>query len=480
MSLLLNTYIFILNNSMDKKEWKDLSKFEKHSAVVERFGEKFCASPWNSFHEGPQGLVSTCCKTRSPIGYSHKQTFEEMYNSDHAKSVRADFLAGKWPAQCKECWKTEVDGIPAMNRVHGNAMSTLENLETLVSATEADGTLHEHKPEWLDLLWTSKCNFACMGCSPELSSTIHNKYRSAYALLDTTAEEEYHSNMTEWENGSTHKVDYVLKHADTIRSIHLNGGEPWMSENTYELLEEMLKRGLNKKIQIWSHTNGSITKGYKGVDIIEDYLVHWGQNAKVTMSNDGFGSVGEYTRYGYRDAKWLETYAKVAATKIEITIQTCWNMFNAPTIHELGEWFVDNCAQTEQQRSGLHDRPDGSLTLWANSTLNPNMLWYFPEVKDRAIASLKQCQRSGAHPIHWKENLPRWINYLEGDSQKSTVSKLYSSNDYKLLTYWYKGINEMDRLRSTDLKTSVPALADFYDFATEIVTKTDQTPNHTS
>ena len=66
--------------------------------------------------------------------------------------------------------------------------------------------------------------------------------------------------MDNWKNDGKKKVQYVLDHADTIKDIHLNGGEPWLAEETYELLDALLKRGLHKKIFIWSHTNGSITK----------------------------------------------------------------------------------------------------------------------------------------------------------------------------------------------------------------------------
>ena len=88
------------------------TKHHKHKQITEKFGlPHFCASPWNSLHEGPQGLVSTCCKTREPIGWSGKQTFEDMYNSEHARDVRATFLRGERPAQCEACWIQEKNGM---------------------------------------------------------------------------------------------------------------------------------------------------------------------------------------------------------------------------------------------------------------------------------------------------------------------------------------------------------------------------------
>ena len=448
------------------------NKYKRHNDIVKEFNlPNFCASPWNSFHEGPEGLVSTCCKTRQPIGWSNKQTYEEMYNSDHAKDVRATFLRGERHSQCKGCWIQEVNGEPSLNRAHGNSMSDIDNLRELVANTDADGTLHVQKPEWLDLLWTSKCNFACLGCGPELSSTINNKYRKEFAILNDISVDQYYPRMTNWDNMGKHKVDYVLKHADTIRSIHLNGGEPWMQQETYELLEELLKRGLHKTIQVWSHTNGSITKSYKGVDIIEEYLVHWGENCKVTMSNDGFGSVGEYTRYGYKDKKWLETYRKVRESGVKLTIQTCWNMFNAPNIDEIGAWYLDNCPGTHYDPP--YNTPDGSLTIWTNTTTQPCMINYVPELQQQGIQALKRLQKSEIHPYSWRENIQRWINWLNQDLEQYSI-------DYKNLLAWRRGIDALDIARGTDLCTSVPLLQPLYELATQIEQQKDQTHCRTS
>jgi hypothetical protein len=449
-------------------------RFQWHKQVTEEFNlPNFCASPWNSLHEGPQGLVSTCCKTREPIGWSGKQSFEDMYNSEHAKSVRAEFLRGGRPAQCASCWVQETNGEPSLNRVHGSDMSSMPILKELVENTNEDGTLNVHKPEWLDLLWTSKCNFACLGCSPELSSTINNKYKKEFAILNGEDPKNYHSNMTNWDNGTQHKLDYVLRHSDTIRSIHLNGGEPWMAEETYELLEELLKRGLHKTIQIWSHTNGSITRSYKGKDIISDYLVHWGDNCKVTMSNDGFGSVGEYVRYGYKDKKWLETYHKVREAGINLGIQTCWNMFNALNLDELGEWIMDNCPGNPRLPAP-YNLADGSLTMWNNRTTQPCMLNYIPELQQRSIDALQKLEKSKVHPYSWREYIQRWIKWQQQDISK------YKAGNYKNLLSWKRGIDAMDLARGTDLCTSVPLLTPLYEYATEIERQTDQTPIRTS
>ena len=436
-------------------------KVRIHEVVTEKYGKYFCASPWNSLHEGPQGLVSTCCKSRTPIGWSNKETFEEMYNSDHAKDTRAKFLRGEKPDQCHSCWIQEVKGDASLNRIMGNSNVNLEELDSLINATDEDGTLHEHKPYWLDFLWTNKCNFACLGCSPELSTTINNNYKKEFAVLNGGDPENYFGHMDNWKNDGKQKVQYVIDHADTIRDIHLNGGEPWMSEDTYELLEELLKRDLHKKIFIWSHTNGSITKSYKGVDIISEYLVHWGHHdmAKVIMSSDGAGEKGEYIRWGYKDKKWLETYNKVRDANLILNVQTCWNVYNALTIDELGEWYIENCpADRNEKRPKIMD---GSLTIWNNPTTSPDMLMYIPELAEQAKAALQRSLDTGKHPTSWHHNIRRWLQWFDKDDKDHTT-------DDRNLKSWYDGTVMLDNKRGTDLCKTFPELVPLYELGKSV------------
>ena len=244
-----------------------------------------------------------------------------------------------------------------------------------------------------------------------------------------------------------------------VKDIHLNGGEPWLAEETYELLDALLKRGLHKKIFIWSHTNGSITKSYKGVDIISEYLVHWGDNAKVIMSSDGYGEKGQYIRWGYKDNKWLETYNKVRDAGLVLNIQTCWNVYNSLTIDELGEWYIDNCPpDNNENRLKI---VDGSLTIWNNLTTSPDMLLYIPELAEKAKDAAERTLKSGKHPSSWKYTLPRWIDWLNKDDPEHTT-------DTKNLKSWYDGTVVLDNKRGTDLCKTFPELIPLYELGKSI------------
>lgn len=421
-----------------------MSDDNKHQIIVNKYGSNFCAAPFNSLHEGPDGLVSTCCKTRESIGNSKTQTFEEMYNSEHAKSVRRQFLLNQKPSQCGSCWELERNSSkPANNRRFSN-VSGFNTIDDVVANTLPDGTLTLHKPEWLDLLWTNKCNFACLGCSPELSTTIAKNYRKSYSLLNGIEYPEIGEDNVQWKNGNSAKIDYILKHKDSIRMIHLNGGEPFLSEDIFELLDVLLKNNLQKKIKIWSHTNGSVTHSYKGVDIVNDYLVHWAGNASITMSNDGHGRRGEYVRYGYRDAKWLETYHKIKEANVDLNIQTCLNMFNALSIEDLGDWLLTNCYNSKRPDYPIY----GTLTLWTNPSTNIKMFNFDPETKILALEKLKNLMVSGKHPVGWQRYLSSHYDWLAKDNNLDN----FNANN------WNQGIKSIDLDRGTDFDSTFPEL----------------------
>ena len=419
--------------------------FKKHhDSITERYGEKFCAAPFTSLHQLGEGLVTTCCKTRVPIGNSNTHTYEEIMNSDHAKEVRAQFLRGEKPEQCKVCWEYEDNNSwPANNRVFSN-YSARTQIDDAVRDTLPDGTLVKQHPAWMDMLWTNKCNFACLGCTPELSTTIAKKFKKEFAVINGIEPDRYHPEIQdEWKMDNSAKIDYIIKHSDTITKIHLNGGEPFMQEDVYELLDALLKRGLEKQITIWAHTNGSIIK-YKGVDLVEDYLKYWGKNCKITISNDHYGTRGEYIRWGYKHTKWVDAYNRFFDAGLNLGIQTCYSLLNALTVEDMGLWFYENLPKP------LY----GSLTLWTDHrAYDPRLLQLRPELLERAVQQLRNLKSTGYRPEHWQSNIEGHINYMQSPLSEERLREKARN--------FLQGTIAIDQARSTDFDATFPELSGF-------------------
>lgn len=400
---------------------------------LKKYGSNFCAAPFTSLYEGQFNRISTCCATLNPIGVNNNITpFEEIVNSNEAKSIRKDFLNNQFPKQCDSCSRMEaMTGKISSTREQVNRFGN-KQIHNAVKNTQADGTMLKQTPTWLDLLWTNKCNFACMGCNSTLSSTIAQNYNSAYEIVNGL--EVGSMPTSEWQNHNDAKIDYILKHQDTIDRIHLNGGEPFMQEGVYELLEVLLKHNLHKKIKIWAHTNGSITT-YKGINIIDQYLKHWRADCNIIMSHDGHGERGEYIRFGLKQKKWLETYNRLNETGIQIDVQTCYSVFNAVILDELYNWYLDNI----QVKNNI------SINPWQGpAPFVANFLQVNKELLSIANAQLDKLQKQKYQG--W--DIPMLKSFLNAPTNDlSERSKNFVA-----------GIAEFDKLRKTNFEKTFPEL----------------------
>jgi len=398
-----------------------------------KYGSNFCAAPFTSLYEGQFNRISTCCATLNPIGVNNSVTsFEDIVNSDEAKSIRKDFLNNQFPKQCNSCAKIEsMTGRISDVRKQVNRFGS-KQVHAAVKNTLPDGTMVKQTPAWLDLLWTNKCNFACMGCNSTLSSTIAQNYNSAYEIVNGL---NIGSMPTEeWQNHNDNKIDYILKHQDTIDRIHLNGGEPFMQEGVYELLEVLLKHKLHKKIKIWAHTNGSVTT-YKGINIIDQYLKHWRADCSIDMSHDCHGERGEYIRFGLKQKKWLENYKRFKETGVQIHVQTCYSVFNAVVLEELYHWYLEN----------LDVNKNVSINPWQDPLpFVASFLQVDKELLAKANAQLDQLQ---------KQKYQGWnVDMLKSFLNSPAEDLPERSKNF------IAGIHKFDNLRKTNFAKTFPEL----------------------
>ena len=361
----------------------------------------FCWGPWNGIYEGFVGKVAPCCQI--PVLYetdSYEEAFEKW------EHLRESYRNGIKPKECEVCQPEVYDFL---NNDIGPSK----------------------KPIFFDLLFTNKCNFACLGCKPSLSSTINEKYIEPISIANEYSN--FSQNFGRWNSGTSKKIDYIKKNADNIKAIHLNGGEPFIQDGIYELLEWLIKNKLNDKIKIWSHTNGSIIK-YKGMDLVYDYLIHF-KKSSVTISLDGFGIRGEYVRWGLNEDRWLEVYNRIKNANIPVVVQSCYNVFNALVLKDWVSWFDDNNIGAVNMT--LWERPECYSAKMLNIDLN---------LKNDAKNQLKYLRPE------WNKQLI--INMLN--------EKVDNERMLKLKKAFYDSITYFDMIRDTDFKFTFPELKSLY------------------
>ena len=414
----------------------------KNHPIIKQYGESFCCAPWNTVWTSSDGNVKFCCASNQVLGNIKTDTVINIMNNDVAKGIRKEFMDKQRPKSCESCWETERGG-PAIGNPRWLSNQQGKNvIEDSLAHTDSDGQLNKHNLKFVDLIWTNKCNLACLHCQPDISSAVADNYKEVFPIwLDKGSLFDYDNYKTSAVVDNSSKMKYVLDNCNEIDQIHFNGGEPLMQEETFELIDELMKRGLNKQINLWFHTNGSI-RTYKGVDIVEDYLGPWGKNCKITMSHDHFGRRGEYFRYGYHEGKWLENFDRFHDAGIEMTIQTSFTLFNTFTLNELSQWYVDN---NISKRAGMKLTYVSNPLVW--NFLNLTMHDEFREKIQLALGDSKTILPK-----------PTWTTSI--DNCSNLLNQKFDYTEVK--TKFVKGVEALDAKRKTNFMETFPELVLFY------------------
>tara|TARA_B110000971_G_scaffold68595_1_gene70292 strand:+ start:28 stop:930 length:903 start_codon:yes stop_codon:yes gene_type:complete len=92
-------------------------------------------------------------------------------------------------------------------------------------------------------------------------------------------------------------------HYQYVESIYFAGGEPFINEHHFKILQDLIDRELNSNIKLIVNTNLSTTKFKK--EKVLNYYKHF-NHVVFGFSIDGSYELGEYIRSGLDYRKWKE------------------------------------------------------------------------------------------------------------------------------------------------------------------------------
>lgn len=299
-----------------------------------------CMLPWVSIETSPIGTARPCCLADEEITdengkkYDLNETnLEVIYKSEYMQELRQKFRNGEKPETCKRCWDEE-DAGRASKRI--NSKVRLKELYPLVD-------WQNDTPDQLwfvDLKLGNICNLKCRICGSWSSSKWaeeelnymppghDKKSHIAYKFLRAGA----------WPRKTETFWDNLRNLLPNIKYFEFTGGEPWMIEEHWELLEFAIEQGYSDKIDI--HYNTNATQMPKNWTI-------WGQfnRVDIAFSIDNVGKRFEYERYGADWEKANEIIDHVHATRTHtprITTQLCFtvNIQNVYYLDDLLAWAI--------------------------------------------------------------------------------------------------------------------------------------------
>ena len=298
--------------------------------------KSFCILPWIHTAIDPDGTIRPCCM--ADFSYrmgdlNETPLLKDIFNNDKYKKFRMELLNGpELPAACKSCKIQEETGTESYRtRKNKKYAKVIENLDP-----NPDGSA-EFLQLYIDYRLSNKCNFKCITCGPQLSSSHGVEIN------------QLNKNSKDFQPKSAYiEVDNFTEQFKTfskdIREIYFAGGEPLIMDHHYEILNLFIES--QQPIDVSYNTNLS-ELNYKGIDILD----LWGKiNGPVGIgaSIDGFGPAGETIRFGLSSDVFKSNLKKVinGPDNVYISFNITFGITNyesvVDTVRELLQILPDN------------------------------------------------------------------------------------------------------------------------------------------
>jgi organic radical activating enzyme len=395
--------------------------------------DKFCVLPWVSLEASPIGTVRPCCLADDELVNDAGEKFSlltadfaNIQNSQNMKSLREDFLAGRQPQTCRKCWNEELAGRTS-KRMH-----TLDRLKHILG--DQEWTTDAKPMIFLDLKLGNICNLKCRICgswsssqfaTEEINDAPPEEKKSTYAYQMLRA--------GSWPRENTQFWQQIDQHLADIRYIEFTGGEPFMIQEHFAMLQGIVDRGIANQVEIHYNTNGTHYP-----EQAEEIWKHF-KTVEIAISIDDLDKRFEYQR---SNAVWaeilhnLDRFRELRQRQPNIQLQCCStvNVFNIRYIDQLARWI---------------DRQGFDFVYW-------NMMhdaWYFsiaclPEhVKTEVIVHLE----SATIPSQWRDEFDRICDFMRQGA--STDGSMTATK-----------IRELDRRRQQNFAKVCPEMASLLDY----------------
>ena len=395
--------------------------------------DRFCVLPWVSLEASPIGTVRPCCLADDEILDNEGRKFElstadfgNIQNSDHMRGLRQQFLAGEQPQTCRKCWSEERAGRTS-KRMH-----TLDRMKHM--GISSDWTQAAKPLMFLDLKLGNICNLKCRICgswsssqfaAEEIANTYPDKRKTSHAYQMLRAGAWPRENDNFWT-----EIDSVL---NDIRYIEFTGGEPFMIDEHFAMLQGMVDRGIAGNVEIHYNTNGT-----QYPEAAEAIWRHF-KCVEIAFSIDDVGERFEYQR---SNAVWTTVCAnldrfrdlKEIYPNIELQVCTTVNVFNVRYLGDVAAWLE-------------HNRDSFTFVYW-------NMMhdaWYFSIacLPDTAKAAITEYLNSVT--TCYREDFDRIRDFMNGGASTDGFMTRMK-------------IADLDRKRGQDLAQVAPEFAELIEY----------------
>lgn len=393
--------------------------------------DTFCLLPWVHLSTRPDGSMRVCCTANaSSVGPTNDKVhggqigilktddgkpnnlnvsdFKTAWNSNYMKNVRLQMLNGEKPPSCMKCYKEEASGHNSKRMWETNYWSKRVNVDELIENTSADGGVPPQLA-YIDLRFGTKCQLACVMCSPHDSSGWIKDYKKIFPEVKNESLKE----TMQWaDKGSTNRSSYNWHKQNTkfweqfydqmpsMQQIYFAGGESLIIEEHYEILEYAIKMGYAKDLELRYNSNG--------VEWRDDLFDLWKEFKLVRFhySVDSIEDMNDYIRYPSewsRQEQVFHILDKQTSDNVEVTVACAVQALNIYYIPDFIKW------KLEQGFSKINMWPFGAGGINYHFVYHPAHLnvkvlpdWFKAEVRKKYEEFYPWWE------ANWELGIPSW------------------------------------------------------------------------
>lgn len=463
---------------------------------MNKVSKTFCILPWIHLSTRPDGSMRVCCTANaSSVGPTNDKShggmigvlkddegkpsnlnvadFLSSWNSTYMRNVRTQMLAGEEPPSCTKCYKEERSGHNSKRMWETKYWSERVDVDQLINDTAADGSIPP-KVSYIDLRFGTKCQLACVMCSPHDSSGWIKEWQTIYPQLENKSLKE----TWQWSNkgsinGSSynwHKNNPVFwkqfnEQIPHMQQLYFAGGESLIIEEHYEILEEAIRQGHAPNLEIRYNSNG--------LEWRDDLFELW-KHFKIVRFHYSVDSIEEMNEYIRYPSKWKRTEEvfhildKETSDNVEVTIACAVQALNIYYLPDFLKW------KLTQGFKKINMFPFGA------GGINYHFVYHPPHLNVKVLPAWfkAECRRKFEEfypwwEANWELGVPewhkgkvtkeQWLKAGYGLDRLEGMLKFMESEDWSMrLPEMKEYIEKLDQHRNLNFYETFPEMKDIF------------------
>lgn len=341
----------------------------------------FCLANWTqSDIHLPNGITRSCgLPFDVQINEDEvKNNFKALHNPNFRKISRKEMLEDKQPELCDFCWMIEDTTTDDFERVRkSNDSWSKPHFDTIKNSKWDEDV----DPKYLEVGFSSECNFKCLYCHSEYSSswgaeikkglffnlpnysTFGNFTRSYRKPKKKDEQNSYRDAFWEW----------WPELYQSLHTFRVTGGEPLLADDFWSILDFIIQHeNPNRNLSLCINTNldnkNIVLLIEKLNTIISENRV---KEVIIYASIDGFGAQAEYVRNGLNADNFWQNLNEVLLLlpKVSVVIMTTYSLFTVFSYNDL--------LNKIYEINVMHNNPD---RFWGKAIISDPKMLYQPEL----------------------------------------------------------------------------------------------------